>query len=81
MTIRLLQKGCRLVWRRNYDYGDCLNSLLPTRVDITKIDSNLHEVFTYSTEKIGLSASDSKRWICDDGISAYAFGHWKTTVT
>ena len=49
--------------------------------NIRRIDSDLHKVFTYSTEKIGLSAFDSKRWICDDGISTYAFGHWKTTVT
>ena len=33
-----------------------------------------------STEKIGLSAFDTKRWICDDDISTYAFGHWKTEL-
>ena len=37
-------------------------------------------MFTYRTEKIGLSAFDSKRWICDDGISTYAFGHRKTEL-
>ena len=37
-------------------------------------------MFSYSTEKIGSSAFDSKRWICDDGISTYAFGRWKTMV-
>ena len=62
------------------DYEYCLNSLLPKRVDIMRIGSDLHKVFTDSTEKIGLSAFDSKRWICDDGISTYAFGHWKTMV-
>ena len=62
------------------DYEYCLNSLLSKRVDITRIDS-IHTVFTYSTENIGLSAFDSKRWICDDGISTCAFGHWKTMVT
>ena len=59
----------------NYVY--CLNSLLPKRVEIRRIGSNLHKVFTYSTEKIGLSAFG---WICDGGISTYAFGHWKTMV-
>ena len=44
--------------------------------DIRRIGS----VFTYSTEKIELSAFDTKRWICDDGISTYAFGHWKTEL-
>ena len=62
------------------DYESCLNSLLPTRVEIRRIESDLHKVFTYSTEKIGLSAFDSKRWISDNGISTYAFGHWKPMV-
>ena len=62
------------------DYEYCLNSLLPKLVDIRRIGSDLHKVFTYSTEKIGLSAFDSKRWICDDGISTYAFGQWKTEL-
>ena len=62
----------------NYEY--CLTSLLPKRVDIKIIGSDLHWVFTYSTEKIGLSAFDTKRGICDDGISTYAFGHWKTEL-
>ena len=38
----------------NYEY--CLSSLSPKRVDIKRIGSDLHRVFTYSTEKIGLSA-------------------------
>ena len=62
------------------DYEYCLNSLLQKRVEIRRIGSDLHKVFTYSTEKIGLSAFDSKRWICDDGISTYEFRHWKTMV-
>ena len=57
------------------NYECCLSS--PKRVDIKRIGSDLHRVFTYSTEKIGLPAFDTKRWICDDGISTYAFGHWK----
>ena len=35
---------------------------------------------TYSTEKIGLSAFVTKRWICDDGSSTYAFEYWKTEL-
>ena len=61
-----------------YEY--CLSSLLPKPVDIRGIGSDFNKVFTYSTEKIGLSAFDSKLWICDDGILTYVFGHWKTMV-
>ena len=57
------------------DYEYCLSYLSPKRVDVKRIGSNLHRVFTYSTAKIGLSALHTKRWICDDGIST--FGHWK----
>ena len=60
------------------DYEYCLNSLLPKRVDIRKIGSDHYRVFTYSTENIRLSTFDTKRWIYDDGISTYAFEHWKT---
>ena len=63
----------RLVQLSFNDYEYCLNSLSPKRVDIKGMGSDLHSVFTYSTEKMGL-------WICDDGISTYAFGHWKTEL-
>ena len=59
------------------NYECCLSSLTPKHVGIKRIGLDLHRMFTYSTEKIGLSAFDTKRWICDDGISMYAFGHWK----
>ena len=59
------------------DYECCLGSLSPKRIGIRRIGSDLHRLFTYSTEKIILSAFDIKRWIREDGISAYAFGHWK----
>ena len=35
------------------DYGCCLSSLTPKRVGIRIIGSDLHRIFTYSTEKIG----------------------------
>ena len=63
------------------DYEYCLSSLLPKCVDIRRNSPDLHKVFTYSIEKIILSAFNSKRWKCDDGISTYAFGHWKKMVT
>ena len=41
----------------SFDNYECyLSSLLPKRVDIKRIGSDLHRVFTYSTEKIGLTA-------------------------
>ena len=62
------------------DYECCLSSLTPKRLGIKRIGTDLHGIFTYSTEKIGLSAFDTTMWICDNDISTYAFGHWKTMV-
>ena len=53
----------------------CLSSLSPKRVDIKRIGSALYRMFTFSMEKTGLSALDTNRWICNDGIKTYSFGH------
>ena len=42
------------------------------------IRSDYHNLFTFKTNKIALSAFDNKRWILDDGISTLAHGHYKT---
>ena len=34
-----------------------------------------HDIHNITMEKVSLSAFDSKRWICDDGINTLAFGH------
>ena len=49
-----------------YEY--CLNSLLPKRVEIRRIGSDLHKVFTYSTEcsgsdQISDHSVEPVRWI------------------
>ena len=67
MTIRLRVKANVAKKLSLDDYEFCLSSLLPKRIEIRRIGSD--KVFPYSTEKIGLSAFDSKRWICDDGYA------------
>ena len=34
-----------------------------------------HDIYTVNVTKISLSAYDDKRFIQDDGISSYAYGH------
>ena len=60
------------------DYKQTLKTLESKHVEVTRIGSDYHNLYTYKTNKIGLSAFDTKRWICDDGISTLAFGHWRT---
>ena len=66
LSNKLTAKGVKANVAKKLSFGKCeycLNSLLPKRVDIRRSGSDLHRVFTYSTEKIGLSAFDTKRWI------------------
>ena len=60
------------------DYEKCLRTLKHKEVNIKRIGSDCHRIYTYNSNKIGLSAFDTKRWICADGIHTLAFGHWRT---
>ena len=59
------------------NYEICFQTLVSKEVHIKRVGSDHCKVFTYSTDKIELSAFNTKRWICDDGIHTYAFGHWR----
>ena len=37
-----------------------------------------HDIYTVSVNKVSLSAYDDKRFIQNDGISSYAYGHYAT---
>ena len=39
---------------------------------------NLSKLYTMEMNKVSLSAYDDKRYILDDGITSYAYGHYKT---
>jgi len=60
------------------DYERCVTKLESKSVRMNYIRSDYHHLYTYSTEKVGLSAFDNKRWICTDGISTLAHGHYST---
>ena len=44
------------------------------------IRSQKHKVYTMEMSKVSLSAYDDKRYILNDGISSYAYGHCKTML-
>ena len=60
------------------DYEDALNSLKPKVVEVKRIGSDLHNIYSFKNMKVALSAFDTKRWICNNGIETLAFGHWRT---
>jgi hypothetical protein len=61
------------------DYKNTLMSGLSMRHEVTRIVSKKHEMYTIKQNKISLSAYDDKRYIKPDGVSTYAYGHYKTT--
>ena len=61
---------------KNFD--ECLQTHVKQSVTQHTIRSDHHKLFSYKMKKIGLSASDDKRWILDDGISTLAHGHYRT---
>ena len=46
--------------------------------DIKVIKSEKHEIYTMKLHKVSLSAYDDKRYIKNDGVSSYAYGHYMT---
>src|SRR5690606_20385498 len=58
-------------------YKDVLFSQKLTFTEYKSIKSLLHEIYTQSITKIGLSPIDSKRFILNDGINSLAHGHYK----
>ena len=54
----------------SFDTGERMTSSMKV------IRSFDHEIHTVNVTKISLSAYDDERFIQDDGISSYAYGHY-----
>ena len=63
---------------RHDQFVDSLRNLSTYDVQQNLLRSRNHTISSVSAKKIGLSAFDTKRWICDDGITTLAHGHWRT---
>ena len=56
-------------------YKDVLFNEKQLRHSMNTIRSKNHEIGSYEINKISLSAFDDKRYILEDGITSYAYGH------
>ena len=68
------------VAKRDLEHEDYLSCLLNSTIEkhkIKTIRSDHHVVSSYEINKISLSCYDDKRYILDDGITSYAYGHVK----
>ena len=60
------------------DFLQCLRNSSMMRHKMKSIRSDHHQISSYQINKSSLSCFDDKRYILDDGIASYAYGHYKT---
>jgi len=68
------------VIKNEIKHSDYLNVLLNYQAmhhQMRSIRSELHQISSYHLNKVSLSPFDDKRYILDDGITSYAYGHKK----
>ena len=63
---------------RHVNYNDVLMNNTQMRHKMRSIRSVKHQLGTYEINKISLSCFDDKRYIHENGITSYAYGHYKT---
>ena len=72
-----LTKAVRTKQLKFEDFEKCVKDQQVKIITQRTIGSSFHKLYSYETNKIGLSAADDKRWICEDGVSTLAHGHYK----
>lgn len=58
------------------DYHDALFSEKTQKLDMVRLGSDLHEIYTFKQRKSGLCCYDNKRYILPNGIDTLAHGHY-----
>ena len=61
------------ITHENYKY--CLFNRKQMLHSVHTIRSQCHQIGSYQLNKISLSFFDDKRYILEDGITSYAYGH------
>ena len=59
-------------------YKESLFQFSRYRVNMNLFRSDRHIIHSVRVNKVALSAFDTKRWLCDDGITTLALGHFTT---
>ena len=71
----------KYVIKRDLDhsiYEDILFGNIKMMHKQKSIRSQYHQISSYEINKTSLSCYDDKRYILDDKITSYAYGHWRT---
>ena len=62
---------------KHQDYKETLFNSKQMYHNMKTIRSDKHEIASYELNKVSLSCFDDKRYILNDGIQTYAYGHYK----
>ena len=71
------------VIKNNIKHEDYKNTLINNEQmhhKVKTIRSQRNQLGSYEIKKVSLSCFDDKRYIHDNGISSYAYGHYKTLI-
>jgi len=61
---------------KHQNYLDVLNNGITMHHQMNTIRSESHQINSYHLNKVSLSPYDDKRYILDDEITSYAYGHY-----
>jgi hypothetical protein len=71
-------KRCVIKKQLTFDnYKDVLNDNKQMKHKMNLIKSSKHQLNTVKVEKISLSCYDNKRYLLDDSITSYSYGHFR----
>ena len=76
-TCKGINKSVNKLVLRHDMYKSCLENCEVRTDSMTRIGSNLHQLYTFNISKISLSPMDDKRYVLDDKINTLAYGHYK----
>ena len=62
-------------------FNDVLSSKGNIRKNVTQIQSQQHQLLVTQINKSVMSAFDDKRFILEDGIQSFAYGHYSLEQT
>ena len=66
-----------LLFSTHENYKDCSLNGKQMLHSMRTIRSDHHQIESYQLNKISLSCFDDKRYIHNDGIHSYAYGHYQ----
>ena len=80
-TCKGISKMVNKVVLRHEMYKECLMNVELRKYKVSRIGSELHQIYTYNFSKISLSSFDDKRYVLDDKINTLAYGHYGRNIT